>query len=175
MTPIPKLYVYGALLFGFLLYSVGLVWYGDVHGARRVRNEWQTSITAQAVADAQRIHASDVVTTQVITQYIDRYNVVLTQGATITREVTHVITPEVDRRYLVPTGLVRVLNASASGEDLDANAAGISNDTAASIAMSDVAISISNNYTNCRANAEQLEALQEWLREQAKSINGKGP
>ena len=163
-----------AKILGVVALGIGLFVWGHHVGAEGVQAAWTAANAKQAMADITRVKASDVVTQQVITQYVDRVQLVLTQGATITRTITHVITPEVDRKYLVPIGLVRVLDASASGQALDANATGRADDAATPVAMSQLAGVISDNYGACRANAVQLEQLQAWIRQQ-QAITNKAP
>lgn len=87
---------------------------------------------------------------------------------TLTREVTHYVPVEVDRGVGIPWGFVRVFDAAASGA---ADPAAISvgagqSDTAASdIALSEVAAVSAANDGVCRANAEQLAALEQWAGE----------
>ena len=101
----------------------------------------------------------------VITQFVDRVQVIHQQGATITREIPVYVTPKVDSDYLVPGGFVRLHDAAAQGvlpgpaRSTDAAPAGI--------ALSAVAGTVVDNYTRCRAVTEQLMALQDFDRKRA--------
>ncbi len=164
----------GAKVCAFLIFCLMLLGCGWHYGSAHVKAKWDAQILTDA--DAANVHALhvDMVSGQVITQYVDRFQVVLTQGATITKEITRYVTPEMDRHYLVPWGFVRLYNASASGALPDAIATGGSDDSPASVALSDVAGSVNDNFTACHANAEQLRSLQDWITAQQK-LNQSGP
>ncbi|WP_159435133.1 hypothetical protein [Pseudomonas lutea] len=40
------------------------------------------------------------------------------------------------------------------------------------VKLSTIATTVTQNYATCRANAEQLSSLQEWINEQNTIING---
>jgi hypothetical protein len=71
-----------------------------------------------------------------------------------------------DHRPCVPYGLVRVLDAAATGADPAALPlpAGRTDASCAPVTATALAARIAANYTAARANAEQLNALQEFLR-----------
>jgi len=87
---------------------------------------------------------------------------------TLTKEVTQYVPVEVDRGVVIPWGFVRVLDAAASGS---ADPASLSlgtgeSDTAASgVTLSEIAALSAANDGVCRANAEQLAALEQWADE----------
>jgi hypothetical protein len=66
-------------------------------------------------------------------------------------------------------GLVRVLDAASLGADPDALSlpAGQSDDSCAPVDAAHLAANIAANYAAARANAEQLSALQAWIKAQA--------
>lgn len=88
-----------------------------------------------------------------------------TQTQTLTREVTKYVPVEVDRGVVIPWGFVRVLDAAASGAG-DSSAiplgAGKSDAAASDVTLSEIAALSAANDGACRANAEQLAALQQW-------------
>lgn len=88
---------------------------------------------------------------------------------TITKEVPTYVTPEIDRTYPLPVGLVRLHDAAARGVDVSAvpDPAGLADDARATATASDLAGAIVGNYGACRADIEQLTALQAWARGQA--------
>lgn len=73
--------------------------------------------------------------------------------------------PDVDRRFPLPWGFVRLLDAAAAGE-LPAAAPGIDGE-ASSVAASAAGGTIADNYGTCRATAQQLRDLQDWAAKQA--------
>jgi hypothetical protein len=79
---------------------------------------------------------------------------------------------QADAACTINRGFVRLHDAAAAGElpeparDADAAAAGI--------ALSAVAGTVAANYQTCHENAEQLRALQAWVREMGKRRSRKG-
>ncbi len=87
------------------------------------------------------------------------------QTQTLTREVVKYVPVEVDHGVVIPWGFVRVFDAAASGGG-DPSAISIGagqSDTAASgVTLSEIAALSAANDGACRANAEQLAALEQW-------------
>ncbi len=54
-------------------------------------------------------------TTRVVTQYVDRVQVVRERGDTITKEIPVYVTPTADAACAVPVGFVRIHDAAAAG------------------------------------------------------------
>ncbi len=67
-----------------------------------------------------------------------------------------------DDACVLPRGFVRLHDAAATGRF--SNASGDPDETPAGIALSTVASTITSNYERCHENAEQLTALQVWIR-----------
>ncbi|MGO4222136.1 hypothetical protein AB4Y64_09830 [Lysobacter sp. TAF61] len=100
---------------------------------------------------------------RIVTRYVDRVKIVREKAEAITREIPVYVTENADARCDVPAGFVSVHNAAAenvplaeSGRDPDAPAPGV--------ALSTVAETVAGNYAICHENAEQLTALQEYVR-----------
>ncbi|WP_230939923.1 hypothetical protein [Xanthomonas translucens] len=130
---------------------------------RRVSTAQKERDTAQdALTSAQSVAVSEKVTTKVVTQYVDRVQVVREVGATITREIPVYVTKKADAACPVPIGFVRVHDAAAEGR-VPEQAAGDPDAPAEGVALSAVADTVSGNYTACHENAEQLIALQTWV------------
>lgn len=96
---------------------------------------------------------------RVVTQYVDRLKIVREKSADIIKEVP-VYVP--DSSFL-PGGFRLFHDAAAHGEQPDASGAA----DAAPVAAQDVAATVAGNYAACHENAEQLIALQEWVRRQS--------
>ena len=79
-------------------------------------------------------------------------------------EVEQHVTPEIDRDYPVPCGFVRVFNAASHGPIPDP--ASCPDDAPTGIALSAVGETETRNDGQYDQIAEQLRALQEWVREQ---------
>ncbi len=102
--------------------------------------------------------------TTIVTEYVDRVQIVRERGATITKEVPVYVTAQADAACSVPVGFVRIHDAAAQGTDLVGSAAD-PDAPAAGVALSTVADTVASNYTACHANAEQVVALQAYINE----------
>lgn len=133
--------------------AVALIGFGWIKGAGHVQAQWDAAVRErQAQATAK-----------VVTQYVDRVRVVREKGDTIIKEVPVYVSVQADAACTISRGFVRLHDAAAAGElpeparDADAAATGI--------ALSAVAGTVAANYQTCHENAEQLRALQTWIRE----------
>ncbi len=154
-------WLYGALtLLIAAAISLGLGW---VAGSRHVQARCDSAAAEQrlAVAEAQTRQAE--ATVQVVTQYVDRVQVVREKGDTILKEVPVYVPIQADAACTIHNGFVGLHDAAAAGElpratgDPDAPAEGLT--------FSAVAGTIASNYQSCHENAEQLKALQDWIRQ----------
>jgi hypothetical protein len=102
-------------------------------------------------------------TVQVVTKYVYRIQVVREKGDTLIQEVPFYVPVQADAACTVHRGFVSLHDAAAAGElpeparDADAPAEGL--------ALSAVAATVVGNYQTCHENAEQLKALQDWIRQ----------
>ncbi|HDR9511835.1 hypothetical protein C5615_36430 [Burkholderia cepacia] len=100
---------------------------------------------------------------KVVTQYVDRVQVVREKGDTIIKKVPVYVDREADRACVVPVGFVRVHDGAVAnvpvGDPGNADAA------PSGVALSAVATTVAGNYTTCHENAEQLIALQARVRD----------
>ena len=108
-------------------------------------------------------HRQAEATIQVITKYVDRVKVVRKTGDIIITEVPIYVTPEADAACVLSRGFVRLHDAAASGRVSEP--AGGADASAVGIALSTVAATVGNNYERCQENADQLTALQAWIRD----------
>lgn len=159
MTLIPWPY----RLLALVLLAVALIGFGWIKGAVHVQAQWDAAVQQQALqTSATRLRQAEA-TVKVVTEYVDRVRVVREKGDTIIREVPVYVPAQADAACTINRGFVRLHDAAAAGElpepagDADAPAAGI--------ALSTVAETVAGNYQSCHENAEQLRALQAWLRE----------
>ncbi|HEY5804854.1 MAG TPA: hypothetical protein VIT90_14270 [Lysobacter sp.] len=100
---------------------------------------------------------------RVVTEFVDRVQIVRERAATITKEIPVYVTAEADARCHVPVGFVRVHDAAAQNLPLD-RPAGDPDAPAAGVTLSAVADTVADNYGACNETREQLIGLQEWLR-----------
>lgn len=142
--------------------AVALVGFGYVRGLVADQAADEARMAAWTQESVRVIKVQGEVTERVVTEYRDRIKVVTKEVEKIKHEIVR-----------VPTGTdcalsnewVRLHNAAAGY--LDSQAAGRTDGAAAGIAADQALPAIADNYAACRANAEQLIALQEWAREQA--------
>ena len=143
--------------------AVALIGFGWVKGTGHVQARWDAAVqqqTLQATAIRERQALAAV---KVVTEYVDRVRIVREKADTIVKEVPVYVPVQADAACTINRGFVRLHDAAAAGElpeparDTDAAAAGI--------ALSAVAGTVATNYQTCHENAEQLRALQGWVRE----------
>ena len=137
MTLIPWPYRWLALV----LLAAALIGFGWIKGAGHVQAQWDAAVQKQTLQTAA----------------------VREKGDTIVKEVPVYVPVQADAACAINRGFVRLHDAAAAGElpeparDADAAAAGL--------ALSAVAGTVAANYQTCHENAEQLRALQAWVRE----------
>lgn len=143
--------------------AVALTGLGWVKGAGHVQSQWDAAVHQQTLQIAAVRQRQAEATVQVVTRYVDRVRVVREKGDTIIKEVPIYVPVQADAACTINRGFVRLHDAAAAGElpeparDTDAAAAGV--------ALSAVAGTVAANYQTCHENAEQLRALQAWVRE----------
>ena len=150
-------------LLGSALLAAALVSIGWVKGATYVQNKWDAENTHQSlqVATVKKLQAE--ATVQIITKYVDRVKVVREAGDTIIKEVSTYVPLEADAACVLSRDFVRLHDAAAAGRLPDS--AGGADASAPGIALSTVASTVADNYERCHENAEQITALQQWIRE----------
>ncbi len=133
--------------------------------------------TRQRADDAERTVASlrsqldsAASATVTVTRYVDRVETIRIKGDTLIKEIPRYVTPQADASCTVPVGFVR-LHDAAAGNLLDPGA-GDADAAPSGLALSTVAGTVAQNYTDSHANAEQLIKLQELLRLQGVTILG---
>ncbi len=144
---------------GGLLYALGYV-----NGASVELDRQQVQENAQLRSAFEQGQALGVVRERVVTEYVDRVQVVKEVGRTIIKEVPVYVSAEADRACTVNAGFVRLHDAAAAGV-LPPGPAGAADARPAGIALSAVAETVAGNYTACHANTEQLKSLLELVRD----------
>ena len=143
--------------------GIALFGFGWLKGASHVQAQWDAATATQQQAQAQAQTRQAEATVQVVTQYVDRIQVVREKGDTLIQEVPVYVPVQADAACTVHRGFVSLHDAAAAGElpqparDADAPAEGL--------ALSAVAATVVTNYQTCHENAEQLKALQDWIRQ----------
>lgn len=131
---------------------------------QRIDRAEARATTAEASAAAARADlAASKASEHIVTQYVDRVQIVHERGATILQKVPVYVTAHDDAACTIPLGFVRLHNAAATSAALP-DAAGTADAQPSGLALSTVAGTVVDNYTTCHATAENLTALQAWVR-----------
>ena len=148
--------------------AVALIGFGWVKGAGHVQARWDAAVQQQTLQATAVRERQALATVKVVTEYVDRVRIVREKADTIVKEVPVYVPVQADAACTINRGFVRLHDAAAAGElpepaqDADAAAAGI--------ALSAVAGTVAANYQTCHETAEQLRALQGWVREMKAAI-----
>ncbi|QRX82261.1 hypothetical protein [Glaciimonas sp. PAMC28666] len=134
----------------------------NLHGRRTVHAQWDADKDRKKQAIQTIAAKQDIVTTQTITQYINRDRIVHVQGATLIQQVPIYVTKQNDLGCTINNGFVRLWNAANSGVQLPGTAARV-DDQASGIGLSDVATRHSVEATYTRRLEVQLSGLQKWI------------
>lgn len=159
MSLIPWPYRWLALI----LLAAALIGFGWIKGAGHVQAQWDAAVQQQTLPAVAVRERQAQATIKVVTEYVDRVRVVREKGDTIIKEVPVYVPVQADAACTIHRGFVRLHDAAAAGDlpeparDTDATPAGI--------ALSAVAGTVAANYQTCHENAEQLRALQAWVKE----------
>ena len=150
-------------LLALATFGIALFGFGWLKGASHVQAQWDAATATQQQAQAQVQIRQAEATVQVVTQYVDRIQIVREKGDTLIQEIPVYVPVQADAACTVHRGFVSLHDAAAAGElptaprDADAPAEGL--------ALSAVAATVVTNYQTCHENAEQLKALQDWIRQ----------
>ncbi len=143
--------------------GIAVFGFGWLKGASHVQAQWNAAKAAELQSQAQAQTHQAETTVQVVTQYVDRIHVVREKGDTLIQEIPVYVPVQADAACTVHRGFVSLHDAAVAGElptapgDADAPAEGL--------ALSTVAATVVSNYQTCHENAEQLKALQDWIRQ----------
>jgi len=142
--------------------AVALIGFGWVTGAGHVQAQWDAAVQQQSQQTAAIRERQAQATAKVVTEYVDRVRIVREKGDTIIKEVPVYVPVQADAACTINRGFVRLHDAAAAGELPEP--AGGADAPAAGLALSAVAETVTANYQTCHENAEQLRALQVWIR-----------
>jgi hypothetical protein len=148
-----------AIIVGALLFCFGCLfgsWYERTDAVQVERDQLR-----KAFEQGQEL---GTVRDNVVTEYVDRVQVIKERGATIIKEVPVYVSAQADAACTVNAGFVRVHDASARSLPAP-EPSGAADEAPSGIALSTVAATTAANYTDCNANAEQLSKLQTIVRE----------
>lgn len=158
-----KLYVFLAAFFIATVGSSYVTHRVDVAKLQALELQYAQAET-KAVEQAKAVQAAeDKVSLDAAVAEAAAQQKIVTVTQTITKEVVRHVK---DHSDCITYGLVRVLDAGVYGADPDSLPlpAGKSDDACAPVTASSLATAILNNYGLARANAEQLNALEAWVK-----------
>ena len=145
------------------LLAAALVGFGWFQGAAHVQEKWSDERAAQATKAAKIVVKQAHATVTAVTRYVDRVRVVERHGNALIKEVpVYVPSDSCD----LPGGWRVLHDAAARGNDPSPGSA-----DAPPVGAQDAAATVIENYSACRANAEQLIALQALIKDK-EQING---
>lgn len=161
MIPLPyKLLAGGAMLVGvfFYGYTKGSA-YADVELARYGQKQ------AELVADLEKKNAE--ITTEVVTKYVDRVQVVK-EKEYVYRDLAQNVVPN---QFTMSNGWVYTHDASVRADDADPTRA--SDEGSSGIADNTALVGIIGNYSRCQQNAQHILSLQKWISDNKQYIDQK--
>ncbi len=126
---------------------------------------------ATARADLRKATAAQAVTATVAADVERRQVVVRYVTRTLIERVPIYVSPEVDRRYPLPVGLVRLHDAAARGEAEVSGSAGEPDDAPSGTPASALAQTLIGNYGDYYACREQVRGWIAWSEQQKQVWN----
>lgn len=167
---------YAAVAIACLLAGAGGTW--------RVMS-WKEGAAKAAVATAQvkqadkvitRVQNQAAITADVSAKHDVADRQIQASTGALLQKVPAYVTPQVDLRFPVPVGAIRLLNAASLGLDLSAvpDPAGRADDAPSGVALSTVVDGGVANAGACRQDDQQLSDLEAWiLRQQQLAATGR--
>lgn len=141
-----------------------------LEGGLSNEDKWQAKVKEMEAEIAKVEKAGAEASVKVVTKYVDRVQIVKEKGDVLIQKVPEYISKDSDAKCVVPNGFVVLHDAAAKGEVPDSTRD--VNEAASGVALSTVGKTVTENYTTCHQNVEQLKSLQEWVRTQEKIYNG---
>lgn len=139
----------------------------DADNVDKIKTEYAQQQVAIAVANQKQQDKYDADAAAAAKAAIDQQTQLTTEFSTHEQEITRYVPVT---HACIPLGLLRVLNASASGLSLPAvpNTTGKSDDACSTVNWRDLARPIIAGFDACRSNAIQQNALIEFMRQAEK-------
>lgn len=161
MIPLPYKLLAGAALI------VGVFIFGYMKGSAVAETRIAEFAAKESKAALELEKESAKISTRVVTQYVDKVRVIK-EKEYVYRDI---IKDSVPSQYDLSSGWVYTHDISASAGDADPARA--SDETPSGIKDNKALETIAGNYAICQANAEQLTALQAWIRENKAKVEAK--
>ncbi|MDR3429680.1 hypothetical protein [Silvimonas sp.] len=154
-------------LAGWLAIALLVIAFGAycwVQGADHVQQQWSDERGQRAITALTTGKRSAEITTRVVTEYVDRIQVIREAGQTLIKEIPVYVDQKADAACVVPDGFVRLWNGANRGEL--PRPAGVADASASAVVLSDIAAEHSLEATECRETGQQLLSLQDWINRQ---------
>jgi hypothetical protein len=174
---IPPQYKLAAYIVAAIL-IVGALFGGGYKTGHTFATNHYTAIIADMEATAAKLEADKAklqgdlekeianVKIKVITKYVDRIKVIKEKEYVYRDQAINVV-PD---RSILSNGWVSVHDAAAAGNP-DADSTRAADGSPSGVAANQALARVTENYSACHANAEQLTALQEYVREVQKVVD----
>ena len=159
MIPLPYKLLAGAALI------LGVFVFGYMKGSAYAEAELQRFAAKNATLTADMEKKNSEISTQVVTQYVDRVNTIR-EKEYVYRDVAKTVVPS---QSVLSNGWVFTHDISATGSDADATRS--SDASPSGIKDNEALFTIIGNYSTCMQNAEQLRNLQQWINDNKQSID----
>ena len=148
----------GAVLLVGIVYTIDRK--GYERGAAAVQAKWDAANVARERETARLLERNQIIVEKRVVEYRDRIKTVEVKGETIIQQIPQLV--PLDSPLL--SGGFRVLHDSAArGEPVEDPAGAAA--AAPPVGAAALAGTVARNYEACRANAEQLTALQAIIKE----------
>ncbi len=159
MIPLPYKLLAGAALI------LGVFVFGYMKGSAYAEAELQRFAAKNATLTADMEKKNSEISTQVVTQYVDRVNTIR-EKEYVYRDVAKTVVPS---QSVLSNGWVFTHDISATGGNADATRS--SDASPSGIKDNEALFTIIGNYSTCMQNAEQLRNLQQWINDNKQSID----
>lgn len=158
MIPLPYKLLAGVALI------LGVFVFGYMKGSAYAEAELQRFAAKNATLTADMEKKNSEISTQVVTQYVDRVNTIR-EKEYVYRDVAKTVVPS---QSVLSNGWVFTHDISATGSNADATRS--SDASPSGIKDNEALFTIIGNYSTCMQNAEQLRNLQQWINDNRQSI-----
>ena len=144
---------------------IGVFVYGYMKGSAYAEVELQRFAAKNATLTADMEKKNSEISTQVVTQYVDRVNTIR-EKEYVYRDIAKTVVPS---QSVLSNGWVFTHDISATGGNADATRS--SDASPSGIKDNEALFTIIGNYSTCMQNAEQLRNLQQWVNDNKQSID----
>ena len=159
MIPLPYKLLAGVALI------LGVFVYGYMKGSAHAELELQRFAAKNATLTAEMEKKNSEISTEVVTQYVDRVNTIR-EKEYVYRDIAKTVVPS---QSVLSNGWVFTHDISATGSDADATRS--SDASPSGIKDTDALVGIIRNYAICQSNSVQLTELQRWINENKEAVD----